>query len=113
MTKITNYYSKKDKERDLSFVKSQLAWQSVDTLNSATTSAVQLQACKQRHCLSFLPLDCQEIEQLVGSQTVISEEGGKHIAWLTHHNLEGKWIPLLPPEQRRDQIEREDGVAWN
>lgn len=27
------------------------------------------------------------------SQTVISERGGKPIAWLTHHNLEGKWIP--------------------
>ena len=27
------------------------------------------------------------------SRTVISEKGGKHIAWLTHHNLEGKMNP--------------------
>lgn len=37
------------------------------------------------------------------SQTVISEKGGKHIAWLTHHNLEGKWIPCLTPEERSDR----------
>lgn len=61
--------------------------------------------------LCRLPADCQEKIQLVGSQTVISKEGGKHIAWLTHHNLEAEWIPLLPPEERQDQKQRgaEDG----
>lgn len=98
----------KGKPRALSVVKSPLAWQPVDTVNSVTTSPVQLQACEQRSCLSLLPLDCQEKVQLVGwvKQLFLKKKGGKHIAWLTHHNLERKWIPLLPPEERRDQTER-------
>ena len=54
------------KPRALSMVKSQLAWQPVDTVNSVTSSPVQLQAWEQRSCLSLLPLDCQEKVQLVG-----------------------------------------------
>lgn len=39
------------------------------------------------------------------SRTVISEEGGKHIAWLTHHNLEEKnESPFFHP--RRGEIGR-------
>lgn len=77
-------------------MKSQLTLQPVDLINSVATSPAQLQACEQRQCLALLPLDCQEKVQI---QVVISEKDGKHIAWLTHHNLirECK-VPLLAPK---------------
>jgi len=43
-------------------------------------------------------------------QTVISEEGGKYIAWLTHHNLERECKISFPPTwgeiQEREKLRR-------
>lgn len=104
------------KPRAMSILKSQLAWQPVDSVNSVTTSPVQLHACEQRSCLSLLPLDCQEKVQLVGwVKQLFLKKVGKHIAWLTHHNLKGKMNPPTSTwgEERKkaERKEREDREA--